>query len=66
MADESFRPLFDDGRSVYWSDSHFDCFTEKRGSEPRGDTAARKGRMNRQFELFLEFDVFYDDKCQIV
>lgn len=26
MADKPFRPLFDDCRPVYWSDSHFDCF----------------------------------------
>lgn len=55
VADESFRPLFDDSRSVYWSDGHFDCFFKKRGSEPRGDTAARKGRRNRQRLPFLEF-----------
>lgn len=55
MADKPFRPLFDDCRPVYWSDSHFDCFFQKRGSEPRGDTAARKGKRNRQTQTLLEW-----------
>lgn len=31
---------------------------EKRGGEPRGDTAARKGRGNRQEQTLLEFCLF--------
>lgn len=55
MADESFRPLFDDRGPVYWSDSHFDLFLQRNAAaKPRGDTAARKGRRNRQPQKFLE------------
>lgn len=51
MADKPFRPLFDDCRPVYRADCHFVCFLLKHGCEPRGDTAARKGKRNRQLDI---------------
>lgn len=60
MADKPFRPLFDDCGSVNWSDSHFDCFFEKRGSEPRGDTAARKGKGIDNLTPLLELKCVFD------
>lgn len=53
VADESFRPLFDDRRPVHWSDSHFDLFLQRNAAaKPRGDTATRnekeEGMDNRE------------------
>lgn len=55
VADKPFRPLFDDSRAINWPYCHFVVIFVKRYSEPRGDTAARKGRRNRQqLSPFLE------------
>lgn len=43
VADKPFRPFFDDGRAINWPYCHFVEIFVKRYSEPRGDTAARKG-----------------------